>query len=91
MRVSVSNSGNLFGISPYEEHLEKSKLLAERKAAEEQDHILENEKRAEELCIKRREKREKVLQELIDTEKDFHFDLQLCLNTFFESLPNEKV
>ena len=77
--------GNLFSISPREEKLEKAKLLAEQRATDERTRREVEERNAAEQRSKRREKRQKVLQELLGTEKDFLFDLQLCLTTFLGS------
>ncbi|XP_076450774.1 dynamin-binding protein-like isoform X2 [Babylonia areolata] len=77
--------GNLFSVSPREEKLEKARLLAEQRAADECLRREEEQKNAAEERSKRREKRQKVLQELVETEKDYLFDLQLCLTTFFDS------
>ena len=77
--------GNLFSVSPREEKLEKARLLAEQRATDKRLRKEEEEKNAAEERAKRREKRQKVLQELVDTEKDYLFDLQLCLSTFFDS------
>ncbi|XP_070200464.1 dynamin-binding protein-like [Littorina saxatilis] len=76
--------GNLFHVSPREEKLEKAKLLAEQRATDEQLRREEEEKSAAQERTKRREKRKRVLQELVETEKDFLFDLHLCLTTFFD-------
>lgn len=83
--------GNLFSVSPREERLEKARLLAEQQSVDQQQRLLEERRQVAELRTKRREKREKVLQELVDTEKDYLFDLQLCLATFFDSSSRVKV
>ena len=77
--------GNLFSVSPREEKLEKAKLLEEQRATDERARREEEERNAAEQRAKHREKRRKVLQEILETEKDFLFDLQLCLTTFLDS------
>lgn len=77
--------GNLFSVSPREEKLEKAKLLEEQRATDERARREEEERNAAEQRAKNREKRQKVLAEILETEKDFLFDLQLCLTTFLDS------
>lgn len=64
---------------------------AERKRKEAEKIQLEEEiKKNEEMKEKRREKRGRVIEELIQTEKDFQQSLGLCIETFLS--PNaEKV
>ena len=56
--------------------------LRQKKAEEEKRQREEEKKQLAEMKAKRREKRKKVIQELINTEKDFLHDLHLCLETF---------
>ena len=77
--------GNLFSVSPREKKLEKAKLLEEQRATDERARQEEEERNAAEQRAKNREKRQKVLAEILETEKDFLFDLQLCLTTFLDS------
>ncbi|XP_061166815.1 dynamin-binding protein-like [Saccostrea echinata] len=73
---------NLVELCPEEGDLEAQRE-AERKRKEEEERQWEEEKRrAEEMREKRREKRGKVIEELIQTEKDFQHSLGLCIETF---------
>ena len=79
--------GNLLDLSPYDERQEKTKLLVEQQQ-EECEKILheeEQERIVQIECDKQREKRQNVLQELVITEKDYLFDLHLCMNCFLNS------
>ncbi|GFR63555.1 dynamin-binding protein-like [Elysia marginata] len=75
---------NLFSLDPHEARLEKARLLAAQHAAEEEKRK-EEERLAElERKRKRREHRANVLDEILDTEKDYLFSMHLCLETFLE-------
>ncbi|KAK0068512.1 dynamin-binding protein, partial [Biomphalaria pfeifferi] len=79
---------NLFLLVPHEARLEKARLLAAQHAAqqaeEEERRREEERKRAIELKERRREQRGKVIEEIIETEKDYLLSLQLCLETFMD-------
>ncbi|XP_041365294.1 LOW QUALITY PROTEIN: dynamin-binding protein-like [Gigantopelta aegis] len=72
----------LYQLSPMEKEKALAEQLRQRKAEEEKKQREEEKKHLEEMKAKRREKRIKVIQELINTEKDFLHDLHLCLETF---------
>ncbi|GFO19681.1 dynamin-binding protein-like [Plakobranchus ocellatus] len=75
---------NLFSLDPHEGRLEKARLLAAQHAAEEEKR--KEEERQAELARKRKrkEQRANVLDEIVDTEKDYLFSMQLCMETFME-------
>ncbi|XP_029637819.1 dynamin-binding protein isoform X2 [Octopus sinensis] len=68
-------SEKLIDKSENESELKKRKELEEKKRQHEQ-------KRLKEIKQKMKEKRENVVQELLGTEHDFHYDLQLCIGYF---------
>ncbi|XP_063400235.1 dynamin-binding protein-like [Mytilus trossulus] len=74
---------NLHKVLPSSELDEVARKMAEEeKKKEEEQRKEEDRKKAEEQKIKRREKREKVIDELIQTERDFLHGLHLCIETF---------
>ncbi|CAG5133338.1 unnamed protein product [Candidula unifasciata] len=75
---------NLFALSPHEARLEKARLLAVQQVEEEEKRKEEEKKREAEMKEKRRDQRSKVIQEILDTEKDYLLSLQLCLETFMD-------
>ncbi|KAH9495018.1 hypothetical protein Btru_018443 [Bulinus truncatus] len=75
---------NLFLLVPHEARLEKARLLAAKHAEEEETRREEERKRAIEQKEKRREQRGKVIEEIIETEKDYLLSLQMCLETFLD-------
>jgi len=62
----------------------------EERKKEELKRQEEDRKRAEEAKLKRRDKRERVIDELIQTERDYLNGLHLCIETFI-SPKEEKV
>ncbi|GAB1611131.1 dynamin-binding protein-like isoform X2 [Argonauta hians] len=68
-------SEKLINKSENEIEIKKRKELEEKKRQHEQ-------KRLKEIKQKMKEKRENVIQELLGTEHDFHYDLQLCIGYF---------
>jgi septal ring factor EnvC (AmiA/AmiB activator) len=62
----------------------------EERKKEELKRQEEDRKKAEEARLKRRDKRERVIDELIQTEKDYLNGLHLCIETFI-SPTGEKV
>ncbi|KAH9495019.1 hypothetical protein Btru_018446 [Bulinus truncatus] len=75
---------NLFLLVPHEARLEKARLLAAKHAEEEETRKEEERKRAIEQKEKRREQRGKVIEEIIETEKDYLLSLQMCLEIFLD-------
>ena len=73
---------NLVQICPEEGDLIARKKAEEARKAEEERKKEEERKISEEMKAKRREKRGKVMEELIQTEKDFLQGLDLCLEVF---------
>ncbi|CAL1529614.1 unnamed protein product, partial [Lymnaea stagnalis] len=75
---------NLFLLVPHEARLEKARLLTAQRAEAEEQRLEEERKRAIEVTERKREQRGKVIEEMLETEKDYLFSLQLCLETFLE-------
>ncbi|XP_062618724.1 dynamin-binding protein-like, partial [Saccostrea cucullata] len=73
---------NLVALCPEEGDLEAQREAERRRKEEEERQREEEKKRTEEMKEKRREKRGKVIEELIQTEKDFQHSLGLCIETF---------
>ena len=67
---------------PEEGNLEAQREAERKRKEAELLQREEERKRNEEMKVKRREKRGKVIEELIQTEKDFQHSLGLCIETF---------
>lgn len=58
--------------------------MAVQQVEEEEKRKEEEKKREAEMKEKRRDQRSKVIEEILDTEKDFLLSLQLCQETFLD-------
>lgn len=67
---------------PEEGDMEAQKEAERKRKEEEKIQREEERKKNEEMKEKRREKRGRVIEELIQTEKDFQQSLGLCIETF---------
>lgn len=76
---------NLICLSGNEERNERSRLLAAQRAEEEKKRKEEEIQHEVEQRVKRREQRNKVISEIIETEKNYLFSLHLCLETFLDA------
>lgn len=74
----------MFAISRHDAKLEQSRLLAAQHAEEEEKRKEEERKREAETREKRKDQREKIIGEIVDTEKDYLLSMQLCLETFLD-------
>lgn len=60
----------------------QDEIEAKKHKEQEEKKKAQEKKRMQEIRQKMKEKRENVIQELLGTEHDFHYDLQLCIGYF---------
>lgn len=80
----LSIAGNILSLSGGQERNERSRLILAQRAEEEKKKREEAIQLEVEQRVRRREKRNKVINEILDTEKGYLFSLHLCLETFIE-------
>lgn len=89
LSFSTAQLRQLRGEEPVVEKVQ-DEIEAKKHKEQEEKKKAQEKKRMQEIRQKMKEKRENVIQELLGTEHDFHYDLQLCIG-YFLSPSVEKV